>query len=298
MASARRGLGRRMALTVNVSGVEAAVRAATLSDADVTRLLRTVQIAALNFWKTTAQRDLKSTSRDYVQALSLGKSEDPKSFTIVLASSNPIVDMVENGWKGGDMRAWMLKSKKAKTRANGTRVLVIPFRHGAPSSSGRNTGPTMPQAIAQAASKLLATMSKPATESGPGGTAWVKGPRGRLGMDSRGVKTGKEAFGPRTEKKAAAAEAREILSSKQKEWHSTSIYTGMIRKGQPTKTGVQTSGFTTFRTISSKPGKDPRSWFHPGIRPRRLAVKTQGFILKTTTAIVADLIQRKSGAKK
>jgi hypothetical protein len=273
--------GRATAIDVNVAGVESALRAVMPRESDIPRILRDMQTAALHFWKTTAQKELRSTSRDYVAALGPGKATDD-SVSIVLQSDNKIVDMLENGFKGGDMRTWMFSSKKTRTTKDGHKLLVIPFRHGAPGGSGRNTGPVMPPPIANAAAKLLATLSKPAkidVDSGmkqPGGTAWIGGPRGRLGFKSRGIK--------------GNAEASTMLATKSKEWHKSSIYLGMIRKGQPTKAGIQTSGFSTFRTISSKPGTDSRSWFHPGIRARKLAEKTQDYVTKIAGKIVMQAI--------
>jgi hypothetical protein len=286
--------GRGMQVDIHVEPLERALREVMPRESDIPRILREVQMAALHFWKKKAQEELRSTSRDYVMALGPGETKTRDAVSIVLASDNPVVDMIENGFKGGDMRTWMLKSSKARTTKSGAKLLVIPFRHAAPGASGRNTGSVMPDAIHNAAKRLLATISSPKTDSSPGGTSWVKGPRGRLGMGSQGVlDPQKRVFGPATAKNASATQAGEILATKQREWHKSSIFLGMIRKGQPTKSGMKTSGFTTFRTISSNPGTDPRSWFHPGIRARHFAHETQDYIGTIVGKIVGNAVRRR-----
>jgi hypothetical protein len=232
-------------------------------------ILQGLGAKAMHVWKTLAQKELRSTSRDYVAGLD--HEVDEKRAVITLEGKLP--NMVEQGFDGGDMRAWLLKSPKAKQGANGP-YLAVPFRHGTPGTSGRNVGAEMPGDIHAAAKKLAATMSRPGEHiSGQKGASVKYGPRLHPGLPMR-------------------ENARKMLETKKQPWHHSSIYLGMIRKGKHIAGGkVQTTGFTTFRTISQHSNDPQKHWIHPGIRGRHLAKKVQQKMEKLAVDIVKAGIQ-------
>lgn len=260
-------------VTVDLSRARAMIMASTPSTKDRERVLRGIGAAAMATWKQLAQSDLRSTARDYIAGIGAPSIDGAR---VEIALEGRIPNMVEQGWPGGDMRQWLLSGPNVKQGANGP-YNVVPFRHGVPGTGGRNVGAPMPGAIHDVAKTLAPTISRP----GPGGggapgqtTQW--GERLHLGLKM-------------------GSEARGILSSLKRPWHATSIYMSMVRKAQPTRSGkYQTSGYTTFRTISRHTSAEGLHWVHPGIRARRLVEKVQARMEK----IAHDLAGYATGAKK
>jgi hypothetical protein len=261
---------------IDLEGVKATLIASVPHDVDRQRILKGIGAAAMHYWKKLAQQQLKSTSRDYIAGIEL-KETPGGGVTVEL--NGQLANMVEQGFSGGDMRAWMLSSPKAKQGKNGP-YLVVPFRHGTPGTSGRNVGAAMPGPIHTAAKKLLGTLSRPGKPvSTTGGQTTIYGKRLHPGLTMRQA-------------------ARQILKRKEKPWHATGIYMGMIRKEKLVKGGPQTSGYQTFRTISAKVRVDPndpnspmKHWVHPGIKPRNIARQVQKHIEKLATHIVRQATQ-------
>lgn len=252
-------------IVVNTRKLAMSIADAVPNRPDVQRVIRGIGQAALQYWKKLAQEELKSTARDYIAGLAVTYASDVVRIDLVGVLPN----MIEHGWRGGDMREWMLKSPRAKQGKHGP-YLVVPFRHGTPKSSGRNVGRPMPASIHAAAKLLAPTVSRPRIgglyhEIGKKHTVYGD----RLKPTSRGVKE----------------DARKILTSKEKPWHTTSIFTGMIRKEKLYEKKKQ-SHYTTFRTISQHTNDPERHWIHPGIRAKRFAPRVQQHVSKMATAIL------------
>jgi hypothetical protein len=232
-----------------------------------TQFLQGLGAAARQHWTRLAQRELRSTSRDYVAGIQDVVHGDR---TVAITLHGLLPNMIENGWPGGDMRTWMLQSPKAKATARGGRYLVVPFRHGSPGTGGRNVGAAMPQSVHDVAKKLAPTQ----TAIGGGKTQW--GGRLHLGMKMKQA-------------------ARDELSTKKREWHSASIYMGMVRQQKTYQRATQ-SQYTTFRTISTRTEHtDPRSWMHPGIGAKKLAPRVQDHIAKIAGAFIAQMATPRKG---
>lgn len=246
-------------VTISTRPLEEAVAKAAPKRTDLQRAVRGIAAASLAKWKKLAQRELKATRRDYIQGLTLDYKNDG---TAVLTLEGVLPNMIENGWSGGDMRRWMLKSEKVKQNADGQPYLTIPFRHATPGTSGANAGPPMPDAIHQVAKKLSATVTRPEG----GRTKWG----GRLH--------------PTTKMNPVA---QGILARKEKPWHTTSIYTSMVRQ-QKTYSKATQSQYTTFRTISVHTNEPGKHWVHPGLRARRFAPKVRDYANKISLALMVE----------
>jgi len=241
-------------LRIDISAVAAAVALGVPTQKEADQILRGLGAAAYAAWVKLAQNTLHSTSRDYIGALQL--DHYPKREEVVLTGLLP--NMIENGWPGGDMRGWMLKSPKAKTAADGSRYLAVPFRHGTPGTGGRNVGNAMPPEIYRVAKNLAPTLSVATTHSAgrmTRHTSWG----GRLSPHQRGLRK----------------DTKETLNRLLQPWHKTSIYTSMVKRVTHYPSGASSTTYQTFRTISSKPPDDPRSWMHGGIVARNLGPKVQ-----------------------
>lgn len=251
-------------ISVDVGKLAGALLSKLPSPDDRQRLLGSIAVAALANWKNLALRELRSSSRDYVQGLSLDVRKDKAVITL----GGELPNLVENGFAGGDMRRWMLSGPKAKQGANG-RYLVVPFRHGSPGTTGRNVGPVMPVSIHDAAKKLAPSLSRP-----KGGVSYGE----RLSTRSRGV----------------GEQAKQVLESRSKPWHASSIYAGMIRQQKQYGKAKQSS-YSTFRVISesvvrgrvSDSGEALEHWRHPGIVAKRFAPRVADFVRLTAASMLS-----------
>lgn len=258
-------------IKVDISDLLANVARMAPSRMDMVEVRRNIGLSALKFWRDQAQQNLKSSSRDYVQALSY-REQGSRVFVIL---SGVVPNLIENGFAGGDMRDWLLKGPNAKMGKNGM-YNTIPFRHGTPGSTGRNVGAPMPKAVYQAARKLnQPTKSQAKKLMEQGGQPVLYGQR--LSPNNR----------------RAGSQIHTILTTLKKPWHTASIYTGMVKETK-TYEGATQSQYMTFRRISRnrRSGKDPEtgkmrdSWMHPGIKPRHYARKTQEHIEKLAPAVL------------
>lgn len=270
-------------LKLNLAKISAELLGRIPTADDKARMLRGLGAAAMHHWKRQAMQKLKATSRDYIAGL----QEDIGSEKAVITLVGVLPNLIERGFRGGDMRTWMLEGPRAKRAKAGHRYLVVPFRHGTPGTTGRNVGIPMPRSIHSAAKQLSATLSRPSPAVGgtPGSTTLYGQ---RLHPDLPQVKQ----------------RAREILNKKEKPWHATSIYRGMIRQEKTFAKATQTTGYTTFRVLSEKvirggkdaEGKATQHWFHPGIRARRFARDTRDHVRRIAGDIMSTSL--KHGGKR
>ncbi len=251
-------------IKINLDPVKARLLASLPHSSDTKNIVRGLGAAAMDEWKRRAQTQLKSSARDYIAGLNHREEGDKAIITL----DGRIPNMVEQGFSGGDMRQWLLTGPNAKMGKDGGMYNTVPFRHGTPGTGGRNVGVPMPKPIHQAAKKLTPTLSRPGEPVGEhGGRHTVYGQRLHPGLPM-------------------SAQAQQILVTKKQPWHATSIYMGMIRKGKHTVGGkVQTTGYTTFRRISSVK-RDDKHWVHPGIKARNIAKQVQSHIESLADSII------------
>lgn len=223
-------------LRIDISRVADAVLRGMVTPQETDEILRGLGAAAYAHWVKLAQEKLNTSSRDY--ALGLQLVQFPKHVEVVLTGRVP--NMIENGWDGGDMRKWLLASPKAHTAKDGSKYLAIPFRHGTPGTSGRNVGAVMPPEIARAAKRLAPTTThvQETSQGRISSTAWG----GRLNPTNKFLRQ----------------DTRATLNRLKQPWHTTSIYTGMIRRVTTYPSGAKSAAYQTFRTISTH-SNDPRS---------------------------------------
>lgn len=224
-------------------------------ESELRRALTGLGAAARAEWVKLAQAELKSTRRDYVQGI---QQPEMGSNKVSIALVGQLPNMIEQGWKGGDMRRHLLgpNARNVKTTKDGHKYNVVPFGHGTPGSSGANAGPPMPKPLHNVAKHLAATKSAP--------------------------KGGKTKWGERLTPEKTTGKAKKLLETKMRPHHTTSVHTGMVRQEKTYAKATQ-SKYTTFRTISSRVS---RGWIHPGIQPRNLAKKVEKYIVRIAGRIL------------
>jgi len=241
---------------------------------DAVNIVRGLASAARTNWVQMAQAKLNTSSRDYVQGISQPEEIRPGVMEITLLGRVP--NMIEQGWPGPrDLRMTVIPNARTKhTSKEGHTYVFVPFRHGSPSSSGKNVGRRMPKEIYQVAKHLTARIS----HRGKG--TLQQGGRLFEGMTHVGSKQVSQA-------------ARELLQVKVQPWHSTSLYTGMVREQKTYQKATQSS-YTTWRTISTNPDAqtDQRKWQHPGIPARHFVKEVQDGLATSLQKILPLLAKR------
>ena len=73
-----------------------------------------------------AQAKLKTTQRDYVNALQFEKIDDN---VYIITLSGPAANAIENGWGSFDMKPGLLAGPNSKVTKKGTRYNTVPFSY-------------------------------------------------------------------------------------------------------------------------------------------------------------------------
>lgn len=212
-------------------------------------------------WIRLAQKRLNTTKQDYIAGI--GEMQFTGSGASASASvelTGVLPNMIESGWAGGDLRETVLgpTSRSRKMSKAGHWYAAVPFSHATSGASGM-TGAPMPSPVYKEAKKLEATLSGPDKN-----VLWSE----RLRKGAGGAK-------------------------KAKPWHSTDLYTGMVKRSK-TYAKAKQSSYGTFRMISTNP--DTRKfhegtqvgWVHPGIEAHRFLDEVVAFLNSEAGGIVAN----------
>ncbi len=218
------------------------------------------------------QSKLHSTREKYADAVSF-KQVDNDVWMISLDQS---AMWLEEGMDEREMIASMLKSPKAKTAADGSRYLSVPFQH--------NKGPTQQT---QAATDLTATVKQELQKR--------KIPYGGIERDSKGkAKLGllhsfdinkdpvKSHDGP-GQGHGPIGQVRQGMTGIPF-LQSIRIYQRQMQGGAVKK------GIMTFRTVSDK-HKGTGRWVHPGIEPRKFMDETADWALGQWESIHKEILK-------
>jgi len=248
---------------------EIANLAKTLTPAAAVRLAHAARTQIV----VSAQRELKTSARDYVAGVSDVKvtaTAERVEARIVLKGALP--NMVERGVPAFDMRPGLLSSPKARTTEAGHRVLAVPFRHMGPGASGRNGTPMGFGYSEERGEKSRAAPGPKSAEEADaiGRAAWG---RAKRLSPTRSRPGGGTDYGGRLEDREGPARGR----------HAGGLYGGMIRE-EKTYQGATQSQYMTFRMVSSNPAtfrsdEGGMNWSHPGIVPRGLFTKAEQYVL-------------------
>ena len=253
-----------------------------------TKIRRALGSATLAEWKRLAGMELGSTARDYSLALSIAHTKDKTTITLE-DSEKPFIMLIEEGMTGGDMRKWMFNGPRVKHGKNG-RYLIVPFRHGGAGTSGRNVGEAIPPALTSLVAKLKTKATRPHPEG-------YKRPGE---AHQRTLKQSPSKDPPRLHANMAGikADAKKILETKKQSWHTTSIYTGMMKPGKKYNKG-DGSMRKTFRVISEgiirgdtdEKGEATQHWYHPGITARHFKRRAEKNVMERAPTFVASVLK-------
>lgn len=211
-------------------------------------------------WIRLAQTRLRSSSPEYIAGIQPVVFKEGQFARVSLVGWLP--NSIEHGLAPFDMKPGLLAGPHAKPTQSGGRINIVPFRHTNPGATQRTVGQPMPtdsttpagrprSIVYSAAKRLKASTDKPG-----GGTSWG----GRTDdFGGLGIRTQLDQPGGRPGAYT---------------WKS-SPYANMY-KIQKFYRNVAQNQYLTFRAVSSN--SDPNSWWHPGIKPSRLAPIVQAYI--------------------
>jgi hypothetical protein len=212
-------------------------------------------------WIRQAQTNLQGSAADYIAGI---QPVEVRGNWAAVQLTGWLPNQIENGMNPFDMKPGLLAGPHAKSGKNGARFNTIPFRHGTPGTGGRNVGAPMPTTgytpkgkprslVYTAARKLAASL-----ETSTGKTKWG----GRTGdFGGLGIRTARPVPGGRPGAYT---------------WKA-SPYASMVKVAKAYKKATQNQ-YVTFRRVSDN--SDPTSWWHPGIRARRLSLKVGTYVKK------------------
>jgi hypothetical protein len=227
-----------------------------------------------------ANKQLKSRREPYISALSMRPDGDDV-WLIVLDKS---ASWIEDGKKEGETIDDLLKSKNAKTAADGSKYAIIGFNHGP--GLGKGGGAT--QAQLDLVSTVKAELKKRSIPYGKIETDSAGAPK--IGMlHSLSIKNGpiKTQEGP-GQGRGPLGQPRQGSTGKAFlegiQIHQKSITNPDGSKG--TKRSI-----VSFRTVSSKQ-KGSGKWVHPGLEGKKLMDEAAAWALNEFDKTIAPAILR------
>lgn len=200
---------------------------------------------------------INSVTGEYVRSIQDGL-RFPDDLTGEVFTTSPHASLIEDGQDPHDMKPGLLGSSKAKTGKDGKKYITVPYRHGTPGAVGI---PTMPPNVYQQAKKLGFSRRDNFIKAFFTGRKYTWD--GKLRETSQGQRS---HFGSHP----GAGYT----------W-KTGQFSGMVKVG---KKGH--SQYLTFRRVSEN--SDPRSWQHPGVKPRPI----REAVIENTRKDVLELIRR------
>ena len=187
----------------------------------------------------------------------------------VISTDSKLVEGIEQGYAGFDMKPGLLSGPAHRTGAGGQRYVTVPFTHSTPGSTGQK-GPPMPQEIYNQARRLR-----------PGERLGSLGGYGRRSKLPAGVNA--EAIRRQKAPPMASPYTWQL-----------SPYAGLARIG---RSGQR--GYVTYRRVSEswvdakgeRHGSNPASFIHPGMAPNPVMESVDRFVRPQIQAAFEALIR-------
>lgn len=184
---------------------------------------------------------VNSVTGAYVRSIQDGV-RFPEDLTGEVFTTSPHGALIEKGIQPFDQKEGLLNSPKAKRGKDGKRFITVPYRHGTPGTVGL---PAMPPNVHSIAKNLGFSRRNGLLKSLWTGNRYTWG--GRLGDSPIG-------------QRSQIGGARQDAQGRGYTW-KTGMFSGMVKMGKPNH-----AQYLTFRRVSDN--SDPRSWQHPGVKPR------------------------------
>jgi hypothetical protein len=239
-------------------------------------LMRDMGDLVIAEWHQQATLALKNPS-GYIQQIDTAPQyPDENPLHVRIENHHKAAVFLEFGTEPFDLKIMLETSSKVKVSKEGKKYIRIPFGHSKASLVSYGLG--------NQAAELTASRKQIPSVGDPRRTAW--GDRlkaGGIGMRSKTFTvTGDLAKGGKNALNTTGAGTRKI----QYTWKS-SPFENLVRMED--KFG-QTSGFSTFRTISEKSDSD--SWIHSGIKASHIAERTTEIVRPVLIQGLGEALQK------
>lgn len=220
------------------------------------------QATAANWREAVYRGKMWSGEKDaYANSISYRMTGD---FSAMVESDYRYAADIENGRPPRDLKKMLDTSMKVRRTKDGTRFLIIPFRHGA---SGSNTNP-MPQQIYQAAKMLTAST--------------IVGHGRRL--------SGTGAWSLKTQQPATVRQRKYNWGERLEGEGVPRNMQGMVRMDTSTK-NQKRSTYLTFRVMSEK----SRGWIIPAQPGQHIAKRVAEDMQPLAEAAFSEAVRRSLG---
>ena len=232
-------------------------------------------------WSATAQQELKSSRKEYVNSLQI-INEDKTTTAIILRGKLP--NMIESGCSAFDMKEGFSKSLKKKITKDGGWYLTVPFRFAGAGSLGEDSGfaGVMPQEIYEEVKNFKASKTQDVLVDGEIKSNNVWGDRLNMSKFDLADKYKADVRPAYTSLTNESINEKSEVEYK----HKSSIYEGMIKSSKQYEKANQ-SMYNTFRRVSSN--SDKNSWINQGITAYNLAEKAMsGFDIERERDVAID----------
>lgn len=223
------------------------------------------QATAANWKESVFRAKLWSGEKDaYAKTISYRMTGD---FTAVVESDYKYVQDIETGRPARDLKKMLQTSMKVRASKDGSRYLIIPFRHNTP-GNGAHASPMTPDVYKQAKTLSLSTITGHGRRvSGTG--AWSLKTQSPATVRQRSYNWGERLAG-------------DSISRNQQ---------GMVRMNTATGDGKKSSSFLTFRVMSEK----SRGWIIPAQPGQNIAKKVAEDMQPKAHAAISEAIRRTLG---
>lgn len=240
-------------------------------------------------WVEAVQRaKLWSGEKDaYAKTISYKMTGD---FTAVVSSDYKFVQDIETGRPPRDLKRMLDTSSKVRRTKDGTRFLVIPFRHNTPGNSGG-----MPTSVHALASGMRSSSVSGMGQREVGQTVKLSP---RTGMTPA---KGTPFMSSLSSKSAAMTSARtytwgdRLMKGAMKEAGIGAAdrrrYSGMVKMDTSTPGGAKSSAYLTFRIMSEK----SKGWIIPAQPGQNIAESVAKEMQPIADTILAEAVKRSLG---
>lgn len=232
----------------------------------VNQAVNAIAQATANNWIEAVQRaKLWSGERDaYAKSISYRMTGD---FSAVVEAKYRHAEEIENGRPARDLKTMLNTSMKVRRSKDGTRYLIIPFRHNTPGNDAHAKSMT-PQVYAQAKMLSLSAITGHGRRvSGTG--AWSTETKSEATVRQRSYNWGDRLSGPG------------IGRNQQ----------GMVRMNTATGEGKRSSQYLTFRVMSEK----SNGWIVKAQPGQQIAKGVSEDMQPKAEAAIAEAIKRSLG---
>ncbi len=243
-------------ISVDISGHLPAVG---VDEDEIRERVYTLAEMARSEWVRLAQQNLGGSAADYIAGIQPVEM-DGNWAAVHLVGELP--NAIENGKAPFDMKPGLLAGPNAKRTKAGKRYNTVPFRHGTPGTTGKRVGTPMPFTGVNAKGKQTSMIYTEARKLSPS----VEGVGGKTVWGGRAGDFG--GFGIKTQPAVKGGRPGAY------KW-KFSPYAGMVKIAKTYKKATQNQ-YATFRRVSDN--SDPNSWWHPGIKAKKLVTKVSSYI--------------------